>query len=61
MFSAAQLKVIARLLYIALGYGSRSERVKLLYDCADPGVQWAVGQLRYSGYLKQEGVETNPQ
>lgn len=61
MFSQAQLKVIARLLYICLGYGSRYERLKLLFDCQDAGVMWAVGQLRYSGYLKPEGVETNPQ
>jgi hypothetical protein len=60
MFSAAQLRIIARLLYIALGYGSRSERIKLLFDCQDAGIQWAVGQLRYSGYLKSEGVDTDP-
>ena len=60
MFSPAQLKVIARLLYICLGYGSRSDRLKLLFDCQDSGVVWAVGQLRYSGFLKQDGVETDP-
>lgn len=60
MFSQAQLKVMARLLYIALGYGSRSERLKLLIDCKDAGVVWAVGQLRYSGYLKDDRVETDP-
>lgn len=60
MFTSAQLRIIARLLYMALGYESREVRIRAMLSTSDITVGLLATQLKFSGYLKPDGVEKEP-
>jgi hypothetical protein len=46
--------IVIRILRIALGYGSRTERITRLLNSTDAGVAITSRSLWASGYLKQD-------
>lgn len=60
MFTSAQLRIVARLLYMALGYESREVRIRALLGTNDVQVALLATQLKFSGYLNPTGVEKAP-
>ena len=53
------VRTVVKMLRIALGYGSRTERIQRLLHSTDPDVVVAAQSLRYQGFLKVvEGTVT---
>lgn len=60
MFSPYQLRIVAKLLKVALGYGSREDRIRYLLNSKDMQIGWVATQLRFSGYLKDNTIDLDP-
>lgn len=60
MFSPYQLRIVAKLLRIALGYESREVRIRALLNHKDAQIGWPAAQLRFSGYLRDHGIDLDP-
>ncbi len=48
------LRTVLRMLRIALGYGSRSDRIRRLIDSPDPDVAITSRSLQAFGYLRPD-------
>lgn len=60
MFTPYQLGIVAKLLRIALSYESREVRIRALLNNRDMQISWVATQLRFSGFLKDHGIDLNP-
>lgn len=47
------LRTIAKLLYIAMAYGSRTTRIRAMLNSSDPDVEILARALKYAGYLNE--------
>jgi hypothetical protein len=54
------LVVITKILHIALGYGSREERIRAMIDSRDLDVGLLANSLRYRGLLLPTGTKIKP-
>jgi hypothetical protein len=61
MFSPYQLRIVAKLLRVALAYESREVRIRALLNNKDPQIAWPIVQLKFAGYLKDNGIVLDPE
>lgn len=54
-----RLSTLARMLEIALAYGSRTDRIRALLRAAGSG-SFVAAQLRYAGYLTDKSCSPEP-